>query len=93
MKPKNGNKLNEKHIKNTIYNYDITNKKPKFKNNDLVRISLKRRTLFDKPPGNIKWSEQLYKICKINKSNVITYQLKDMNNSIIKGQFYTKELQ
>ena len=93
MKPKNVNKLNEKHIKNTVYNYDITNKKPKFKINDLVRISLKRRTLFDKPTGNIKWSEQLYKIYKINKSNVITYQLKDMNNEIIKGQFYEKELQ
>ena len=38
-------------------------------------------------------SEQLYKIYKINKSNVITYQLKDMNNEIIKGQFYEKELQ
>ena len=35
MKPKNVNKLNEKHIKNTVYNYDITNKKPKFKVNDL----------------------------------------------------------
>ena len=93
MKPKNVNKLNEKHIKNTVYNYDITNIKPKFKINDLVRISLKRRTLFDKPTGNIKWSEQLYKIYKINKSNVITYQLKDMNDEIIKGQFYTKELQ
>ena len=93
MRPKNVNKLNEKHIKNTVYNYDITNKKPKFKVNDLVRISLKRRALFDKPTGNIKWSEQLYKIYKINKSNVITYQLKDMNNEIIKGQFYTKELQ
>ena len=93
MKPKNVNKLNEKHIKNTVYNYDITNKKPKFKVNDLVRVSLKRRALFDKPTGNIKWSEQLYKIYKINKSNVITYQLKDMNNEIIKGQFYTKELQ
>ena len=93
MKPKNVNKLNEKHIKNTVYNYDITNKKTKFKINDLVRISLKRRTLFDKPTGNIKWSEQLYKIYKINKSNVITYQLKDMNNEIIKGQFYEKELQ
>ena len=93
MKPKNVNKLNEKHIKNTVYNYDITNKKPKFKVNDLVRISLKRRALFDKPTGNIKWSEQIYKIYKINKSNVITYQLKDMNNEIIKGQFYTKELQ
>ena len=93
MKPKNVNKLNEKHIKNTVYNYDISNKKPKFKINDLVRISLKRRALFDKPTGNIKWSEQIYKIYKINKSNVITYQLKDMNNEIIKGQFYEKELQ
>ena len=72
MKPKNVNKLNEKHIKNTVYNYDITNKKPKFEIDDLVRIYLKRRTLFDKPSGNIKWSEQLYKIYKINKSNVIT---------------------
>ena len=93
MKPKNVNKLNEKHIKNTVYNYDITNKKPKYKINDLVRISLKRRALFDKPTGNIKWSEQLYKIYKINVSNIITYQLKDMNDEIIKGQFYEKELQ
>ena len=30
MKPKNINKLNEKHLKNTLYNYDITNKNPKF---------------------------------------------------------------
>ena len=48
------NKSNEKHIKNTVYNYNITNKKAKFKINDVVRISLKRRELFDKPTGNIK---------------------------------------
>ena len=93
MKPKNVNKSNEKHIKNTVYNYDMTNKKPKFKVNDLYRISLRRRALFDKPTGNIKWSEQLYKIYKINVSSVITYQLKDMNDEIINGQFYEKELQ
>ena len=93
MKPIDVNKTNEKYIKNTVYNYDITNKKPKYKINDLVRISLKRRALFDKPTGNIKWSEELFKIYKINKSNVITYQLKDMNDEIIKGQFYEKELQ
>ena len=93
MKPKNVNKLNEKHIKNTVYNYGITNKKPKFKVDNIVRISLKRRALFDKPTGKIRWSEQLHKIYKINKSNVITYQLKDMNDEIIKGQFYEKELQ
>ena len=93
MKPIDVNKTNEKHIKNTVYNYDITNKKPKFKIDDLVRISLKRRELFDKPTGNIKWSEELFKIYKINKSNVITYQIKDMNDEIIKGIFYEKELQ
>ena len=92
-KPININKSNEKHIKNTVYNYDITNKKPKYKINDIVRISLKRRELFDKPSGNIKWSEELFKIIKINKSNVISHQLKDMNDEIIKGIFYEKELQ
>ena len=93
MKPIDVNKSNEKHIKNTIYNYNITNKKPKFKINDIVRISLKRRELFDKPTGNIKWSEELFRIYKINKSNVITYQLKDMNDKIIKGIFYEREIQ
>ena len=92
MKPIDVNKTNEKHIKNTVYNYNITNKKPKHKINDLVRISLKRRQLFDKQTGNIKWSEELSKIYKINKSNVITYQIKDMNDEIIKGIFYEREL-
>ena len=41
IKPKNVNKLNEKRIKNIVYNYDITNEKPKYKIDDLVRISLK----------------------------------------------------
>ena len=93
MKPIDVNKTNEKHIKDTVYNYNITNKKPKFKINDLVRISLKRRQLFDKPSGNIKWSEELFKIYKVNKSNVISYKIKDMNDEIIKGIFYEKELQ
>ena len=93
MKPINVNKTNEKHIKNTVYNYNITNKKPKYKINDIVRISLKRRQLFDKPTGNIKWSEELFKIHSIDKSNVITYKIKDLNNKVIKGVFYERELQ
>ena len=80
-------------LKTNFYTYDVTNKIPKFKINDLVRISIKRRELFDKSSGNIKWSEELFKIYKINKSNVITYQFKDMNDEIIKGIFYEKELQ
>ena len=92
MKPIDVNKSNEKHIK-MVCNYDIINKKPKYKINDLVRISLKRRQLFDKPSGNIKWSEELFKIYEINKFNFITYQVKYMNDEIIKGQFHEKELQ
>ena len=93
MKPIEVNKTNEKYIKENIYTYDKRSKTPKFKIGDLVRISLKRRPIFDKPSANIKWSEELFKIHSINRSNVITYKIKDMNNEIIKGIFYQQELQ
>ena len=93
MKPNQVNKNNEKYIKENIYSYNKTSKIPKFKINDLVRISLKRRPIFDKPSGNIKWSEELFKIHSINKSNVITYKIKDLNDEIIEGIFYERELQ
>ena len=50
---------------------------------------------FDKPSGNIKWNEELFKIYDINVSDVIMYKLKlkDMNDEIIEGCFYEKELQ
>ena len=93
MKPMQVNKNNEKYIKENIYTYNKTTKNPKFKIGDLVRISLKRRDLFDKASSNIKWSEELFKIHSINKSNVISYKIKDMNNEIIEGIFYERELQ
>ena len=93
MKPIQVNKSNEKYIKKYIYTYNKISKNPKFKVNDLVRISLKRRDIFDKPSSNIKWSEELFKIHSINKSNVITYKIKDLNDKIIEGIFYEKELQ
>ena len=93
MKPIQVNKSNEKYIKENVYTYDKTSKNPKFKINDLVRVSLKRRSIFDKPSSNIKWSEELFKIHSINKSNVITYKIKDLNDEIIEGIFYERELQ
>ena len=93
MKPIEVNKSNEKYIKEDIYTYDKASRNPKFKIEDLVRISLKRRNLFDKPSANIKWSEELFKIHSINKSNAITYKIKDLNSEIIEGIFYEKELQ
>ena len=93
MKPIEVNKSNEKYIKENIYTYNKTTKLPKFKINDLVRISLKRRPIFDKASSNIKWSEELFKIHLINRSNVITYNIKDLNGEIIDGIFYERELQ
>ena len=84
---------NERCILKNSYTYNKTNKIPKFKTNDLVRISLKRRNIFDKPSGNIKWSEELFKVYDINISDVIMYKLKDMNDKIIEGSFYEKEIQ
>ena len=79
--------------KKYIYTYNKTSKNPKFKIGDLVRISLKRRYVFDKPSANIKWSEELFKIHSINRSNVITYKIKDLNDEIMEGISYEKELQ
>ena len=93
MKPVDVNKNNGKYIKENVYTYNKTSKNPKFKIGDLVKISLTRRNLFDKPCGDIKWSEELFKIHSINRSNVITYEIKDLNDEIIKGIFYEKELQ
>ena len=93
MKPIQVNKNNEKYIKENIYTYNKTTKIPKFKIGDLVRISLKRRPIFDKASSNIKWSEELFKIHSINRLNVITYKIKDLNDEIIEGIFYEKELQ
>ena len=56
MKPVDVNKNNEKYIKENIYTYNKTSKNPRFKIGDLVRISLKRRDVFDKASGNIRWS-------------------------------------
>ena len=43
--------------------------------------------------SNIKWSEELFKIHFIHKSNVIIYKIKDLNDEIIKGISYERELQ
>ena len=93
MKPIDVTKSNKKFIKDNFYTYNKTSKIPRYKIGDLVRIFLKRRELFDKASGNIKWSEELFRIYSIHKSNVITYKIKNVNNRIIQGIFYQKELQ
>ena len=68
-----------------------TTKKPKFKIGDKIRIS-RIKALFEK--GYLpNWSEALYVVDEVKKTNPYTYVLKDMNNEPVIGSFYTEELQ
>jgi len=63
----------------------------KFQVGDKVRISKYKRNLFDKG-YTPNWTEEIFKIDKIQYTNPITYKLKDLNNEEIKGSFYDPEL-
>ena len=74
-------------IKEEIY----SNKKPKFKINDRVRI-FKYKNKFEKGYRGY-WTKEVFKVTKINNTNPIMYTIQDLNNEKIQGSFYTEELQ
>jgi hypothetical protein len=63
----------------------IENKKIIFKVGDKVRISKQKGYL----PN---WSTEIFTIFKINKTNPVTYQLRDYNGNPILGCFYSEEI-
>ena len=65
--------------------------KPKFKINDIVRVSRYRGT-FDK--GYLpNWSEEYYRVTKIENVIPPVYVLSDMMHEVLQGTFYGRELQ
>ena len=77
--------------KEVIYKPVNVEEKPKFSVGDQVRIS-RIKGIFEK--GYLpNWSEALYIIHEVKRTDPITYILKDMNGEIITGGFYTEELQ
>ena len=65
--------------------------KPKFKINDIVRVSRYRGT-FDK--GYLPtWSEEYYRITKIENTAPPVYVISDMQHEPLQGTFYENELQ
>lgn len=66
--------------------------KPKFKVGDRVRISYKRRQVFDKSYFP-QWTWEIFIIDKVIQSNPWTYKIKDFNGEVIEGSFYESELQ
>jgi Chromo (CHRromatin Organisation MOdifier) domain len=69
----------------------VPRNKPKFKVGDKVRMS-RTKALFEK--GYLpNWSEEVYIIEKVQKTNPITFIIKDSLGEAIQGSFYTEELQ
>ena len=60
------------------------------KKGDKVRIS-KYKKHFEKGYAP-NWTEEIFTIDKINMTNPVTYQVRDLNNENILGSFYTREL-
>ena len=85
-------KINEGTVYFNLYgDIEPSSAKPKFKINDMVRISKYKRDVFDKG-YTPNWSEELFKVDKIQYTNPITYKLKDLNDEGIQGSFYEPEL-
>ena len=83
-------KSNENIVRNNLYNFKVTNKKPKFSIGDKVRVSLLKNTFEKSYTSN--WSEEIFIIDNIKTSNVHYYFLKNFKGEKIDGMFYEQEL-
>ena len=90
MAPLNASKKSNENIVRKNYNFEITDKKPKFSIGDKVRISLLKNTFEKGYTSN--WSEQIYVIDDIKTGNVHYYYLKDLNGEKLDGTFYQEKL-
>jgi len=63
----------------------------RFKMNDPVRIS-KFKTIFEKG-YTPNWTTEVFRIAKVQRTNPVTYLLKDSREEAIAGGFYEHELQ
>ena len=64
---------------------------PKFLIGDHVRIT-KKKNLFHKDYTQ-RWTEEVFKISKIQLTIPVTYKITDYNGEEIQGSFYEQELQ
>jgi uncharacterized membrane protein len=92
MKPNDVEKKHEKYLLDTVYQYD---KPPalriKFAVDDKVRIS-KSRTVFSRG-FNQAWTNEIFTIRKVQKTNPPTYLLNDYQSNPVLGSFYESEMQ
>ena len=87
-------KENEKKVFINLYGDLVYLKpeKPKFSVGDKVRISKKKRKVFDKG-YTPNWTEEIFEILDILLTNPLTYKVVDLLGEEIEGSVYEKELQ
>ena len=71
--------------------YKTSRLNPKFSVGDMVRIT-KKKKVFEKG-YTTRWTEEIFTIKEILKTNPITYIIEDLKGEEIKGTFYEPELQ
>ncbi|KAL6446832.1 hypothetical protein ACFW04_001337 [Cataglyphis niger] len=72
---------------NTIYNNVKIAVPAKFKPNDLVRVN-KFKTISSRKVFTPNWTTEIFRITKVQRTNPVTYLLKDSRNEPIAGGFY-----
>ena len=83
MTPNQVNKDNEHHVWNTLYGKRQKSGKPKLKVGDIVRISKTRRTF--KKGYLPNWSDELFTVAVVKRTNPGTYHNKEENGDLVKG--------
>ena len=77
--------------RNLYPEFDDKTLTPKFSIDDHIRITKKKKT-FDKGYTQ-RWTDEVFKISKIQLTIPVTYKITDYNGEEIQGLFYEKELQ
>lgn len=91
--PADVNDMNAEDVWRKLYQYPFKkrNRKPKFKQGDLVRISKTKRT-FEKG-YRPNWTREIFKVTTVYKKALPEYRLQDLLGEDILGKFLERELQ
>ncbi|XP_071580543.1 uncharacterized protein [Temnothorax nylanderi] len=90
MRPADVTPAVAKRLLSTVYSRAKIAAPGRFRMNDPVRVS-KFKTLFEKG-YTPNWTTEIFRVAKIQRTNPVTYLLKDYRGKPIAGGFYEHEL-
>ena len=90
MRPIDVTPANAERLLSTVYSRIKIAAPGRFHANDPVRVS-KFKTIFEKG-YTPNWSTEVFRIAKVQRTNPVTYLLKDYRGEVIAGGFYEHEL-